>query len=62
LRHVAEISSVHVYPFETILSLIQSVKPAREKKKTLVVRMTVKRDRDVRRDRALHYAITSGAL
>jgi hypothetical protein len=59
---VAKLSRVHVYPFETILLLVQSLKPAREKKKILVVWMTVKRDRDARRDRALHNAITSGAL
>src|SRR5262245_22651677 len=62
LRHVVEISRVHVYPFETALSPVQSLKPAREKKKTLGVRMTVKWDRDAGRERALHYAITSGAL
>jgi hypothetical protein len=50
---VAEISRVHIYPLESILSLLQTLDTAGEQKKTLIVRVTVKRNRDTREDAAL---------
>jgi hypothetical protein len=46
LRYMTEIARLHVYPFELIFALLQSLNDSREWKKTLVVRMTVNRDGD----------------
>ena len=50
---MAEIAHMHGYPFETILPRLQSLNNARKYKKTFVVRMTMKGDRDPRAEWSL---------